>query len=206
MQTLMSALRLIPRIDDELDTRNPLIISIDDVLTADECAELITRIETIGPEAAPITTHRGFEMRPDIRNNGRVMFDDLALAQTLCDRVRAQVPERLEDEWVLSGANERLRCYRYLPGQYFAPHFDGAFRRSLEERSLLTFMVYLNDVEAGGTTNFNDLELSYTPRRGSALLFNHHLRHEGAEVQSGVKYAVRSDLMYRRVKRGSPSP
>jgi hypothetical protein len=30
------------------------------------------------------------------------------------------------------------------------------------------------------------------------LLFNHHLLHEGAVVTQGLKYAVRSDVMYRR--------
>ena len=31
-----------------------------------------------------------------------------------------------------------------------------------------------------------------------ALLFQHRLLHEGAEVTAGVKYVVRSDIMYRR--------
>jgi hypothetical protein len=30
-----------------------------------------------------------------------------------------------------------------------------------------------------------------------ALLFQHQLLHEGSEVTSGVKYVVRSDVMYR---------
>ena len=48
------------------------------------------------------------------------------------------------------GANERFRCYRYKPGQKFAAHYDGAFERDETERSLLTFMVYLNDDFEGG--------------------------------------------------------
>jgi predicted 2-oxoglutarate/Fe(II)-dependent dioxygenase YbiX len=101
-------------------------------------------------------------------------------------------------DWHAVGANERLRCYRYQPGQYFAPHFDGAFVRSRGERSLLTFMVYLNAVEGGGATRFPDHEVAFTPRPGAALLFNHMLLHEGAPVTAGVKYAVRSDVMFRR--------
>lgn len=200
-------LRILPNPDAELDSRNPLIVTVDGLLSPTECAALIDRIEAAGPTAAPITTHRGFEMRPDIRNNTRVMFDDVALATRLFERVRPHVPARLEGEWELCGANERLRCYRYAAGEYFAPHFDGAFHRNADERSLLTFMVYLNECTAGGHTGFIDLEHSVQPTTGAGLVFNHHLLHEGAEVKAGLKYAVRSDLMYRRRGRGSsPSP
>ena len=194
----MNTNRLLPDPDLELDGRNPLVLTVDDVLSRDECAALISRIVAEGPTAAPITTHRGFEMRPDIRNNTRVMFDDVALAGLLFERLRAAIPERLEGHWLVCGANERLRCYRYEAGQYFAPHFDGAFRRSRDEVSLLTLIVYLNECPGGGATNFPGLERTVTPKPGRALLFNHHLLHEGAVVTQGLKYAVRSDVMYRR--------
>jgi len=163
-----------------------------------KCAALIARIEAAGPSEAPIISGGEFVMRPDIRNNTRVIFDDVPLATNLFEAVRSHVPERLEGEWQLCGANERLRCYRYAPGEYFRSHFDGAFHRSRDERSLLTFMVYLNECEAGGHTEFDDLGFSVAPKTGGALLFNHFLRHAGGEVRAGIKYAVRSDLMYRR--------
>ena len=96
------------------------------------------------------------------------------------------------------GANERLRCYRYDVGQRFAPHQDGSFVRNELEQSLLTFMIYLNDDFEGGETNFLELDVSIKPRTGSALLFQHPILHEGAEVTAGRKYASRSDIMYRR--------
>lgn len=186
--------------DDELDSRNPVVVTLENVLSAAECSAVIARIEAAGPTAAPITTAGGFVHRPDIRNNTRAMFDDGALAAQVYERVRPHVPERLEGEWHLCGANERLRCYRYEPGQYFAPHFDGAFVRHRDERSLLTLLVYLNDCEHGGETALIDLELRVAPRTGRALLFNHHLLHEGAPVKQGLKYVLRSDLMYRRLQ------
>ncbi|RKH10625.1 2OG-Fe(II) oxygenase [Corallococcus sp. CA053C] len=189
---------LLPNPDGALGTSNPLVITVDNLLSGEECRELIARIEEAGPTAAPITTAAGFVMRPDIRNNTRVMFDDAAMAASLFERIVPHVPLRLEREWVACGANERLRCYRYEAGQYFAPHFDGAFVRHRDERSLLTFMVYLNDCPHGGATNFLMLGHSVTPSMGTALLFNHHLFHEGAAVTEGVKYVLRTDLMYRR--------
>ncbi|MFT3710475.1 MAG: 2OG-Fe(II) oxygenase [Archangium sp.] len=191
------AIRLIPDLDEELSTRNPLVLTIPNVLSAVECAAFIERMEGGGLTDAPITTNRGFVHRPDIRNNTRVMFDDAPFAQKLFERVCAHLPERLEGASLAVGANERLRCYRYLPGQYFAPHFDGHFRRDDGDESLLTLMVYLNECEGGGHTVFTDLELDVKPAVGMALLFNHRLLHEGAKVTEGVKYAVRSDVMYR---------
>jgi predicted 2-oxoglutarate/Fe(II)-dependent dioxygenase YbiX len=190
-------LRLMPRPDEELDGRNPLVLMLPHLVDAETCARLIGIIERLGPAPAPITTAAGFVMRPDIRNNDRVMFDDTALAAQLFERVRPHLPERLEVDWRICATNERFRCYRYQPGQYFAPHYDGAFQRNPRERSLLTMLVYLNACEAGGSTRFLDLDLEVEPQPGAALLFNHFLLHEGAPVVKGTKYVLRTDVMYR---------
>lgn len=181
---------------DSLDHSAPLVWTVPDVMTPAECEAQIARIEAAGPEAAPITTAGGFEMRPEIRNNSRVIFDDVPLAAELFARVRPHVPARLSGMTAI-GANERFRCYKYAPGQRFAPHYDGAFVRSERERSLLTLIVYLNDDYAGGATAFHDFDEQVRPRRGMALLFQHLLLHEGCVVTSGIKYAMRSDVMFR---------
>ena len=136
-------------------------------------------------------------MRRDIRNNTRVMIDDTDEALRLFERVRPHVPASMQGMHLV-GANERLRCYKYEPGQRFAPHYDGAFHRDMAEQSLLTFMIYLNEGFGGGETKFLELERTIVPVTGTALLFQHAILHEGAEVTEGVKYAVRSDIMYRR--------
>ncbi|MDB5218727.1 MAG: 2OG-Fe(II) Oxygenase [Myxococcaceae bacterium] len=179
-----------------LDVNAPMVWTVPDVLTRDECAALVARIEAAGCVPAPITTGAGFVMRPDIRNNTRVVIDDVALAADLFRRVAAQVPKSVAG-WDVVGANERLRCYRYERGQRFAPHYDGAFVRNAGEMSRVTFMLYLNDDFAGGTTDFLELDRRIEPRTGMALFFQHRLLHEGCAVTEGVKYVLRSDLMYR---------
>jgi hypothetical protein len=57
-------------------------------------------------------------------------------------------------------------------------------------------MVYLNEGFGGGTTAFHDFDVAATPRTGAALVFQHQLLHEGCVVTSGVKYVLRSDVMY----------
>ena len=96
------------------------------------------------------------------------------------------------------GLNERFRGYRYHPGERFAPHYDGCFRRSDDEESLLTFMLYLNEGMTGGATVFHHFGRQVTPRTGRALFFQHTVLHEGAVIEAGVKYVLRSDVMYRR--------
>lgn len=181
--------------DEMLDLSSPLAFAIAEVMSVAECAAIIAKIEQLGPEAAPITTTAGFVMRPELRNNTRVMFDDAALAAELFARIGGALPARLFGRGPV-GVNERFRCYRYEPGQRFAPHYDGAFRRSPTEASELTLMVYLNDGFTGGRTTFLDYEVALAPPPGAALLFQHRLLHEGSVVTAGIKYVLRSDVMY----------
>ncbi|MBP9087255.1 MAG: 2OG-Fe(II) oxygenase [Kofleriaceae bacterium] len=181
---------------DSLDHGAPLVWTIPDVLSPSECADAIARIERLGPAAAPVSTPRGYVMMPDVRNNERVMFDDIDLAARLFTRIEGSLPPVLCAMRAV-GANERFRCYRYQPGQQFAAHFDGAYERNSHERSLLTLIVYLNDDFEGGRTAFLDFGIEAMPKVGTALVFQHLLLHEGSVVHSGVKYAMRSDIMYR---------
>ncbi len=178
---------------DALDHTAPMVFTVPAILSSDECQALVARIDALGPVAAPVSTAAGFEMRPDVRNNTRVMFDDRGFAAQLFERLRSSLPPVLCG-MTACGVNERFRCYRYEPGQRFAPHYDGAFVRSAKERSQLTFMVYLNDAFTGGTTRFEDVEVA--PRTGMALLFQHYLLHEGCTVTTGAKYVLRSDVMF----------
>jgi predicted 2-oxoglutarate/Fe(II)-dependent dioxygenase YbiX len=185
---------------DLLDLDHPLYWTVDGVLSEPECAALIARFEAAerAGEAEPATVDYpgGPVLRPEVRNNTRVIFDDVELAARLFERVRDHVPATLMG-WQVHGANERLRFYRYQPGERFNAHYDGSFQRSDRERSLLTFMIYLNGDFEGGETSFLDLGESIKPAPGLALLFQHPILHEGCEVTAGIKYAIRSDVMYR---------
>ena len=168
---------------------------VPDLLTPEECRESVAFSEARGNEPAPITTLAGFAMRPDIRNNTRVIVDDVERAEALWRRVRGELPGLYRGRQAI-GLNERLRFYRYDPGERFAPHRDGAYRRDNGEASLLTFLVYLNEGFEGGETVVEGR--SITPRQGMALIFEHQLLHEGAAVTRGRKYVLRSDVMFGR--------
>ena len=187
------------------------VFVIRDFLSADECRQFITRSEAAGFDDAPINAGlAGQVVRKDVRNNDRVMFDDVPLARELWDRVKPFVPATLDvgfNRWAAVGLNERFRFYRYAPGQRFNWHFDGCFERDSREESRLTFMVYLSDDFEGGETEFNlkregvvrdtDPVLRVKPVTVTALVFRHAILHQGATVTKGLKYVLRSDVMYR---------
>ena len=180
-------------------------------LTPQECDAFVARSEEAGFEDATITTAAGSVMNKNVRDNSRLMQDDPALAALLWKRAEPFLPPSVQN-WRVVGLNERFRYYRYDPGQKFAPHGDGAFKRPSGEQSWLTFMVYLNDDFSGGETKFYEdvgvLRLSVKPERGMALVFLHRQLHEGAAIVSGRKYVppdgrhVRSSARLRRARRG----
>ncbi len=68
---------------------------------------------------------------------------------------------------------------------------------------ILTFFLYLSDVEEGGETAFPQLNIAVRPRKGSALLWpstmsdnlmqqDPRTNHEARPVIKGVKYAANS--------------
>ena len=63
------------------------------------------------------------------------------------------------------------------------------------EASYFTFMIYLNDDYEGGQTTFNHVTIE--PKQGTALIFQHDLEHEGKAVTQGIKYVLRTDIMYQ---------
>ncbi|MBO6934231.1 MAG: 2OG-Fe(II) oxygenase [Deltaproteobacteria bacterium] len=171
----------------------PLLWTVPDVYDADECQEWIRIIEAGSPRIAT--------NNPVYRDQDRVIRDDLAAASTLFERLRKHLPERL-GELSLGGLNERLRMYRYAPGQRFAPHMDHWYRPTDTRITLLTVLVYLNDDFEGGETAFMEqLEETVHPKPGLVAIFQHKIRHEGCPVRSGHKYAIRSDVYY-----DAPSP
>lgn len=178
------------------DLTHPLVWTVDDVFTPAECDELLAA-HAGGPWLdATVNRHAGREVDSKIRNNQLALVDNAAAAQALLERLRPALPARLMG-MALSGIKDRMRCYRYRVGEYFAPHGDQSYPGGPGERSLLTLMVYLNEDFAGGQTAFLDLDQVIDPRRGRALLFQHMVLHEGRAVTAGIKYVLRTDIFYR---------
>lgn len=102
---------------------------------------------------------------------------------------------------------EGLQVLRYRGTQEYRPHFDFFEPKSSEEARRLeqegnrvgTMIVYLSDVERGGSTYFPQLGLSIHPKKGSALWFGYlgedgvpdmRSEHAGLPVLTGEKWIM----------------
>jgi hypothetical protein len=118
-----------------------------------------------------------------------------------------------KEGWMIERLDPNFRFLRYSPGQFFKEHCDAMFvDKEAGERSFFTVHLYLNggseadDEEAveGGATAFHSMnlkgKLDVEPVLGRALVFQQRgLLHSGAEVVKGVKYSMRTDVIYRKV-------
>lgn len=168
--------------------------AIVDFLSPEECDQLVAGAEEAGFSEAPVEGTSGPILDSRVRDNSRVVFDDLELAADLWQRCEEFIVSPIE-AWLPVSLNERFRIYRYDKYQSFHWHSDGRFSRSQYEESRRTFMVYLNDDFEGGATSFREFRVY--PARGMALCFDHALSHEGSMVSEGRKYVLRTDVMYR---------
>jgi prolyl 4-hydroxylase len=124
------------------------------------------------------------------------------------DPAARELEERL---FALNGIDpahgEPVQGQRYDVGQEFKPHTDyfepsgRDFAKfcSVAGQRTWTFMIYLNDVEAGGATRFKALDKTFQPEAGKLLGWNNHRAdgtlnpstlHHGMKVRRGVKYVI----------------
>ena len=168
--------------------KEPLLLSVPDVYSAEECQRFISLIESGAPSLAT--------NNPLYRDQDRVIRDDPQVAAELLSRLRPHLPVVM-GPLRLVGLNDRLRMYRYRPGQRFEPHTDHWYQPSSNRITLYTVLVYFNDDFEGGETRFQEqLDETIVPRRGLTAIFQHKIRHEGCPVRRGTKYAMRSDVLY----------
>jgi hypothetical protein len=210
---------LVQRVD-LWETGSDTAFLLRNLLSSHECDEIIAQVEYFG------LRDTGYNHR--IRVNDRVVVMGEDLADVLFDRAQPflkdiTVPEHgsaplgvpkgcLKGAWQPAGLNTCFRACRYAPGGFFLPHFDEGFYRSDRNFSFKTFMIYLNDGFEGGPTNFysenqrhyfpghpENVIYALRPEKGSCLVFNHNLTHDGGELKTGFKYILRTEVMYQHV-------
>ena len=102
---------------------------------------------------------------------------------------------------------EPLQGQRYAEGQEFKPHTDyfepngSDFAKfcSVAGQRTWTFMLYLNEPDAGGATRFKTIDKTVQPETGKLLCWNNRLAdgsgnpatlHHGMKVRKGCKYVI----------------
>lgn len=93
--------------------------------------------------------------------------------------------------------NPNLRLYKYTKGMSFGKHVDGSHAVEGWGKTRVTVLIYLSSCQ-GGATSFEH-GISFSPKEGAMLLHVHGddcLEHEGEPVKAGIKYILRTDLVY----------
>jgi prolyl 4-hydroxylase len=179
---------------------DPLVGVRNNVLSPIECAYLI---ELAKPHVkrAGVVLDEGYKASEGrTGSNHWLKYDE--------DDVVQSIGKRIADIVGLPLANaESMQIIHYGPEQEYRPHFD-AFNLSLPRgqraakwggQRLVTALVYLNKVEAGGATQFPKLGITVPATPGRMVIFHntthdisgpHPLSlHAGMPVEAGEKWA-----------------
>jgi hypothetical protein len=93
--------------------------------------------------------------------------------------------------------NPNLRLYKYTKGMSFGKHVDESQVIPGWGKTRVTVLIYLSECQ-GGATAFES-NVAFSPQEGAMLLHVHGdecLEHEGKPVKGGIKYVLRTDLVY----------
>lgn len=168
-----------------------------DLLTPTECRRLIKLIDSritrsplfsdrIAPAGRTSSTHYFRDEVPEVATLARKIDDVLGIERRHAETIQGQR--------YLEGQEYRHHCDFFREDK---PHWPG--ERPRGGQRTWTAMVYLNDVEQGGETEFPALDLKVTPRAGLLLAWNNMdrkgrpnraTRHAALPVLAGKKYVV----------------
>lgn len=193
---------------------------VDGILSPEECKKLISSAETDGfsrPEAFNESARSCERLHTvDVTLSDEIMKRIRPFLPEVISMDGAR--------WKLNRFTHHWRYVKYRRGGHFIPHYDGSKLLPWHEMSVFTVQIYLNDDFTGGSTRFytdfspdrqashqidygavtefnppNPPTHSVIPRTGAALVFNHagqSVLHDGADVEEGLKYILRGDILY----------
>ena len=203
----------------------PWVVALDNFLSAEECDKIIEVGQVHGYEPSLETntlvngnlaedrltksrTSTNAWCNDEILENRTISCMNDPMVKAVRDRIAlvTDVPE---------SNSEDLQLLHYEPGQFYKVHHDYVASHAFGPSGprVLTFFLYLNDVEEGGGTNFPELApgaapLTIQPKRGKALIWpsvldenvnekDYRTEHEALKVLKGVKYGANAWIHLR---------
>ena len=180
--------------------RRPRVVVFGELLSAEECAELIALARARLSRSETVETRTGASEVNEARTSEGMFF--LPAEFAVCARLEERIARLLD--WPLENG-EGLQILRYLPGAEYKPHYDyfdpaepgtPAILKRGGQR-LASLVCYLNTPEAGGATTFPEAGLEVAPVRGNAVFFSYdrphpstRTLHGGAPVTAGEKWVA----------------
>lgn len=193
----------------------PWVVTLHNVLSEEEADRLIELGGVRGYEQSYDVGAKKFDGSYDKHlNKERTSTNAWCVEACYNDTITQDVVLRLENITGVPDTNsEYLQLLRYEVGQKYGQHHDYIpYQRQREcGVRILTIFLYLNDVEAGGGTDFPLLDLTVMPKKGSALIWpsvkdsapdekDHRTDHQALPVEAGTKYGANAWVHQRTFK------
>jgi len=179
--------------------KSPEILLIDNMLSEEECdqmVEIAKSMNSVHSDEIDASLKRPSKYR---QSKNYVPDQEIPLIKTINNRLQLLLN--------FDGYSETLNITRYDTGDFYRPHTDLLLPNVEHNDNYIGFnevgqrtvsvIIYLNEVESGGETEFTHLGLKVNPRKGSAVFFynvdkrmliNDSTTHCGCEVKNGTKY------------------
>lgn len=154
---------------------SPEVVVYDSFLSDDECDALIEFAKTRMEASKVISNDDGSSIFNEGRTSQNAFFQrgESELIRTIENRISKLLNIPVDH-------GEGLQVLNYGVGKQYKPHYDyfdsqtgGAKHIVNGGQRIGTFIMYLNDVEAGGTTSFPEMNMTVYPKKGNALFFSY---------------------------------
>lgn len=163
----------------------------DDAVT--NCDELVRIASKLGDwKSARIGVGEG-EYDPNLRDNAVAFFHPFDFRCPIpMYKLGRTVWQYINDyaiRYSVSFSNmEGININRYYPGERYKPHADDG----PGNRRIISALLYMNDVEVGGETEFPYFDIKIRPKKGRLIIFpsNYAYTHAALPPESGVKYSA----------------
>lgn len=177
----------------------PDIVLLDHFMSEEECDELCQLSKGSLTKSEVVDDATGKGIKHEDRSSQGTFF---TLGQNaLVKKLEARISE-ITGIPTVNG--EGIQILNYVNGGEYKPHFDyfpdnegGRTNMSAGGQRIITIIMYLNDVNAGGATIFPEITLNIYPKKGSAVYFSYFntagqvdplTLHGGAPVIKGEKW------------------
>jgi len=198
-----------PSLQPRVLSEDPWVIVFDAFLSPEEVADLLAVYDTKTLERSSNVGRMN-----DLGRYEKSLDSSRTSENAWCDGGCQDLPairrvsQRIGNVTGVSEAqSEFLQLLRYEPGQYYRQHHDfipSHLQFPFGPR-LFTMFLYLSDVEEGGATRFNRLNIDVAPKAGRAVWWpsvkqessttaDYRTQHEAMPVTRGIKYAANAWL------------
>lgn len=179
----------------------PLVVVLGSVLDDEECEALIQLSKDLLQRSKIGSTKEV----SDIRTSSGTFLTDVK------NNVLARIEKRVSTIMGIPIEHgEGLHILNYKPGQEYKEHLDyfAPTSKAAKNNRISTLVLYLNDVEEGGTTFFPELNLTVCPQKGMAVYFEYFYNdsilneltlHAGTPVVKGEKWIATQWMRRQKV-------